>query len=159
MVLSDLNCYPNSLRFFLDVPNIQIQQKNLKPHIWRLANTASHHSERQCDAEWDWTWIKFARLTHRGSGQDALSLLTQSRISVRNASTLHQRLLAFPSATLPQWPTYRQLRRTSDAKTSPWFPLPFPPLLLFWWTHVIAVYFSPFPHERGMPCGFSGIEP
>lgn len=108
-----------------------------------------------------WTWIKFACVTQRGSRPDVLSLLSRLRISVRNASTLHQSPLAIPDATLPQWPTYRQLRRSSTAQTSPWLPLSFPPLLPFLLnTCNCGVLFpSSLSGEQGKPCGFIGTEP
>lgn len=67
---------------------------------------------RHCDIQSDWTWIKFARLTQRGSRPDVLSLLSQSRIGVRNASTLHQSPLAIPRCN----PTSMADLRTAEEK-------------------------------------------
>lgn len=101
--------------------------------------------QRQSDIQSEWTWIMFAFVTWTGSRPDVLSLLSQLWISVRNASTLHQSPLAISDATQPQWPTYRQQKRSSAAHTSPWLPLPFPPLLPFLLnTCNCGVLFPPF---------------
>lgn len=80
---------------------------------------------------------------------------TRCLISVQPVSEMPARSTKgpwrFPAATLPQWPTYRQLRRSSAIQTSPWLPLSFPPLLPFCGIHVIAVYFSPSPANKESP--------
>lgn len=117
--------------------------------------------QKQSDIQSDWTWIMFACLTQRGSQPDVLSLLSQLRFSVRNASTLHQSPLAILNATLPQWPTSRQLRRSSPAQTSPRLPLSFPSLLRFLLSTCNCCVLFPFSFAgiRGKPCGFICNEP